>query len=67
MRDRNKRRGLSLPRLERGGGLTIAASQSGRDQDDTPDELYSTSPIARKIVFFNLLAQATLVDRKSVV
>lgn len=62
MRDRNKRRGLSLPRLERGGGLTIAASQSAdRDQDDTPDELYSTSPIARKIVFFNLLAQATLV------
>ncbi|QPH54413.1 ATP-binding protein [Pontivivens ytuae] len=51
-------RRLSLPKLERGGGLTVPVA-------DVPDaaevKLYRTSPIARRIVFFNLVAQATLV------
>lgn len=63
MSDRRQRGGLSLPRLERGGGLTIEAS--GTTPNAQPrgegDTLYSASPIARKIVLFNLLAQAVLV------
>ena len=55
------RRRLSLPRLERGGGLTIGVPTVDPRAEADSDTLYSTSPIARKIVLFNLLAQAILV------
>lgn len=58
-RQQNSR--LSLPRLERGRGLTISAPGAVKDAAALDDQLYSASPIARKIVLFNLLAQAVMV------
>ncbi|WP_180955854.1 ATP-binding protein [Monaibacterium marinum] len=52
---------MSLPRLERGRGLTIGAPGAAKDSATLDDQLYSASPIARKIVLFNLLAQAVMV------
>ena len=55
------RRALSLPRLERGSGLKIDAPPMPARREDADDALYSASPIARRIVLFNMLAQGVLV------
>ena len=61
MARRSQRSGLALPRLERGGGLTIGSPDLPVADPGDRGALYSTSPIARRIVLFSMVAQAVLV------